>query len=306
MHTRNTSRSPWLRRGLLLSALVAALAACRLGLQLTRIFGDGPRQCADPAQADLRQRQARQERGSGITFTLNPSGSSTLSTPSASLSGPFQSRGPAPARSRTSPRDLALGRKGQLGIVSTGAAATSRSRAPPTSCPPPTSSGWSRASPVGRVQPAAWPLGINPLHWLTCPDRRLGHHRRRADHPHPGRRQCHRPAQGRQHAAGQGGPRAPRAPSSRPSPAGDPAEDRGGDQARHRRRLDGQERQGPAQAVAEPQRARDRTALHPGRGDDRGRDRLHPPILRCQPAPDGLRARQRAALQPVHRSCARC
>ena len=109
-----------------------------------------------------------------VDLTVNPTGSSTLSTPiTLSVSGPFQSRGGG----KLPQSDLtigvsALGKKGSLGVISTGTA------------------GYVNLSGVNYQLPAAdfqklqssfsttgggsqdaglAQLGINPLHWLTNP-----------------------------------------------------------------------------------------------------------------------------------------
>lgn len=121
MNTRNTSGSPWLRRGLLLSAIAAALALTACGSSSSGGSGSSA-----SAQSLLKQTFAsgRPVKSGvlGVSFTLNPSGSSTFTTPiSFSINGPFQSRGAGQLpQSNFTIAISALGRKGELGIVSTG------------------------------------------------------------------------------------------------------------------------------------------------------------------------------------------
>src|SRR6478752_2239506 len=121
MQTRNTSRSPWLRRGLLLGPVVAALALAACGSS------------SDTGSSGNAQSLLKQTFASGkpvksgvlsINLTLNPSGSSTFTSPvSFTISGPFQSRGSGQLpQSNFTIGVSALGRQGQLGIVTTGTA----------------------------------------------------------------------------------------------------------------------------------------------------------------------------------------
>ena len=75
MQTRNTSRSPWLRQGLLLGAVVAALGARRLRPSSSGSGSSGN------AQSLLKQTFASGQPVKsgvlGINLTLTPSGSST-------------------------------------------------------------------------------------------------------------------------------------------------------------------------------------------------------------------------------------
>ncbi len=102
-----------------------------------------------------------------------PTGSSTLSGPIAlSLTGPFQSRGSGnlPESSFTVGLD-ALGRKGQLGLISTGSAGyitlNGISYRLPASDFHKLASGFSSAGTSGGVGLSK--LGIDPLHWVTNP-----------------------------------------------------------------------------------------------------------------------------------------
>src|SRR6202012_6042302 len=122
MQTRNTSRLPWLRRGLLLGVVVAALGLAACG------SSSGGSGSSGNAQSVLKQTFASGKPVKsgvlGISVTLTPSGSSTLSGPiSFSISGPFQSRGPGKLpESNFTIAISALGHKGALGIVATGTA----------------------------------------------------------------------------------------------------------------------------------------------------------------------------------------
>jgi hypothetical protein len=174
MHTRNTSRSPWLRRGLLLGALVAALALAACGSSSTGSSGS-----SGSAQSLLKQTFASGKPVKsgvlGITFTLNPSGSSTLSTPvSLSVSGPFQSRGTGHLpQSNFTVAISALGRKGQLGIISTGTSGyvTLQGAAYqlPTADFQRLESGFSSVGGSSQGGGGLSALGINPQNWLSNP-----------------------------------------------------------------------------------------------------------------------------------------
>jgi hypothetical protein len=172
MHSRNTSRSPWLRRGLLLSAVVAALALAACGSSSTS-GGSG----SGNAQTLLKQTFASGKTVKsgvlGISFTLNPSGSSTFTTPiSFSISGPFQSRGKGQLpQSNFTIAISALGRKGQLGIVSTGTSGyvtlQGASYQLPSADFQRLESGFSSVGGSGQGGGGLSALGINPQHWLT-------------------------------------------------------------------------------------------------------------------------------------------
>ncbi len=174
MHTRNTSRSPWLRRGLLLSALVAALALAACGSSSTGSSGS-----SGSAQSLLKQTFASGKPVKsgvlGITFTLNPSGSSTLSTPvSLSVSGPFQSRGAGHLpQSNFTVAISALGRKGQLGIISTGTSGYVTLQGAAYQLPSADfqrlESGFSSVGGSSQGGGGLSALGINPQNWLSNP-----------------------------------------------------------------------------------------------------------------------------------------
>jgi hypothetical protein len=171
MHTRNTSRSPWLRRGLLLGAAVAALALAACGSSSSGSGSSGD------AQSLLKQTFASGKPvKSGIlaiSFTLNPSGSSTFTTPiSFSISGPFQSRGTGQLpESNFTIAISALGRKGQLGIVSTGTSGYVTLQGAAYQLPSADfqrlESGFSSVGGSSQGGGGLSALGINPQHWLT-------------------------------------------------------------------------------------------------------------------------------------------
>jgi hypothetical protein len=111
----------------------------------------------------------------GFALSLKPSGSSTLSTPlTLSLSGPFQSRGTGKLpESDFTIGITALGRRGQLGVISTGTAGYVTLQGANYQLPQAdfqkleqsfASAGTGGSSSAGLSQ-----LGINPLHWLTNP-----------------------------------------------------------------------------------------------------------------------------------------
>src|SRR5580704_13655302 len=148
-------------------ALAAAVAACG---------SSSPASTSASAQQLLKQTFSGSHtvKSGVLTFslTLTPSGSSSLSGPiSLSLSGPFQSRGAGkPPESDFTVGLDALGRRGQLGLVSTG------------------SSGYVTLDGTGYQLPAAdfnklassisgagtgggglAKLGIEPLNWVANP-----------------------------------------------------------------------------------------------------------------------------------------
>jgi hypothetical protein len=171
MHTRNTSGSPWLRRGLLLSAVVAALALAACG------SSSGGSGSSGNAQTLLKQTFASGKPVKsgvlGISFTLNPSGSSTFTTPiSFSINGPFQSRGAGHLpQSNFTIAISALGRKGQLGIVSTGTSGYVTLQGAAYQLPSADfqrlESGFSSVGGSSQSGGGLSALGINPQHWLA-------------------------------------------------------------------------------------------------------------------------------------------
>ena len=170
MHTWNTSGSPWLRRGLLLGAVVAALALAACG------SSSGGSGSSGNAQTLLKQTFATGKHVKsgvlGISFTLNPSGSSTFTTPiSFSINGPFQSRGAGHLPTRTSPSGSRRWAARASSASSPRApAGTSPSRAPPTSCRgrlPAPGVGLLLGGGSSQSSGGLSGLGINPQHWLT-------------------------------------------------------------------------------------------------------------------------------------------
>jgi hypothetical protein len=111
----------------------------------------------------------------GFDLTVNPTGSSTLSTPiTFSVSGPFQSRG----NGKLPQSDLtlavsALGKKGSLGVISTGTAGYVSLEGVNYQLPAADfkklQSSFSSTSNTGSQDAGLAQLGINPLHWLTKP-----------------------------------------------------------------------------------------------------------------------------------------
>lgn len=171
MHTWNTSGSPWLRRGLLLGAVVAAMALAACG------SSSGGSDSSGNAQTLLKQTFATGKPVKsgvlGISFTLNPSGSSTFTTPiSFSINGPFQSRGAGHLpQSNFTIGISALGRKGQLGIVSTGTSGYVTLQGAAYQLPSADfqrlESGFSSVGGSSQSSGGLSGLGINPQHWLT-------------------------------------------------------------------------------------------------------------------------------------------
>ena len=173
MHTWNTSGSPWLRRGLLLGAVVAAMALAACG------SSSGGSDSSGNAQTLLKQTFASGKPVKsgvlGFSFTLNPSGSSTFTTPiSFSINGPFQSRGTGKLpQSNFTIGISALGRKGQLGIVSTGTSGYVTLEGATYQLPAADfqrlESSFSSVGGSSQSSGGLSGLGINPQHWLTNP-----------------------------------------------------------------------------------------------------------------------------------------
>lgn len=172
MQTRNTSRPRWLRCGLLLSAVVAALALAACGSSSSGTGSSGN------AQSLLNQTfSAGHPVKSGVlTIALNvtPSGSSTLNGPiGLSISGPFQSRGTGklPASNFTLAIS-ALGHRGELGVISTGTSGYVTLQGTAYQLPASDfqrlESGFSGVG-SGKSGGGLGALGINPQHWLTNP-----------------------------------------------------------------------------------------------------------------------------------------
>jgi hypothetical protein len=172
MHTRNTSRLPWLRQGVLLGVVVAAL-----GLAACGSSSGGSGSSSGDAQTLLKQTftsgKPVKSGVLGVSLTLTPSGSSTLTTPiSFSISGPFQSGGNGKLpQSNFTIAISALGRKGQLGIVSTGTAGYVTLDGVAYQLPAADfqrlKSGFSSVGSSGQGGGGLSALGINPEHWLT-------------------------------------------------------------------------------------------------------------------------------------------
>jgi hypothetical protein len=175
MHSPNTSRAPWLRFGLPFAAVLASttIAACGSSLA-TGGAGSG-----GSAQSLLQQTFSGQHSIKsgvlGFTLTLNPSGSSTLTTPvSLSLTGPFQSRGTGklPASDFTIGVS-ALGRQGSLGVISTGTAGyvtlDGASYQLPAADFQRLESSFSSVESSGGNQAGLSGLGIHPERWLKNP-----------------------------------------------------------------------------------------------------------------------------------------
>lgn len=111
----------------------------------------------------------------GFDLAVTPTGSSLLSTPiTLSVSGPFQSRG----RGRLPESDLtlaisALGKRGSLGVISTGSAGYVSLQGADYRLPAADfqklKSSFSVAGGGGSQNAGLAPLGINPVHWLTKP-----------------------------------------------------------------------------------------------------------------------------------------
>jgi hypothetical protein len=109
-----------------------------------------------------------------FNLSLKPTGSSTISTPvTLTLSGPFQSRGSGKLpQSDFTIGITALGRHGQVGVISTGTAGYVSLQGSNYQLPQADfqkleqsfSASGSSGSATGLSQ-----LGINPLHWLTAP-----------------------------------------------------------------------------------------------------------------------------------------
>ncbi len=171
MQTRNTSRCLWLRQGVLLGVVVAALGLAACG------SSSGSSDSSGNAQTLLKQTFAggRPVKSGvlGISLTVTPSGSSTLSGPiSFSISGPFQTRGTGKLpESNFTIGISALGRKGQLGIVSTGTGGYVTLDGVAYQLPAADfqrlESGFSSVGGSSQGGGGLSSLGINPQHWLT-------------------------------------------------------------------------------------------------------------------------------------------
>jgi hypothetical protein len=174
MNRGNTSRAPWLRRGLLMGAVAAALAIAACGSSSSTGSAS-----SGSAQSLLKQTFSGghpvKSGVLGFAITLNPSGSSTITTPvSLSLGGPFQSRGTGklPASNFTIGIN-ALGRKGALGVISTGTAGYVTLSGNAYQLPQQEfqrlESSFSSVASTGQSKSGLSAFGINPLRWLDSP-----------------------------------------------------------------------------------------------------------------------------------------
>lgn len=175
MHTQNTSRASWLRSGLLLSAVAMSLAVAACGSST----GSGSSGSGASASSLLKQTfssgHSVKSGVLGFTLALDPSGSSTLTTPlSLTLSGPFQSRGAGklPASDFTIGIS-ALGRKGSLAVISTGTSGfvtlDGANYQLPASDFQRLESSFSSVATSGGSQGSLAGFGIDPEHWLKNP-----------------------------------------------------------------------------------------------------------------------------------------
>ena len=166
----------WLTARSRVCALATSALMC---LTLAACGSSGGGGSTGSAQTLLRQTFAGgQSVHSGIldfALSAQPSGSTTLTTPVAfSLSGPFQSRGSGqiPASNFTF-LISGLGRRGQLGVISTGTAGyvTLGSAAYPLPAADfrRLESSFSSASSASGGHGGLAGLGINPQHWLSNP-----------------------------------------------------------------------------------------------------------------------------------------
>ncbi|MGI8713563.1 MAG: hypothetical protein ACR2NR_10350 [Solirubrobacteraceae bacterium] len=111
----------------------------------------------------------------GFALTVKPTGSSTLSTPiTLSVSGPFQSRGSGKLpQSDLTLAISALGKRGSLGVISTGSAGYVNLEGVNYQLPQADfqklESSFSSTSGSGSGEAGLAQLGINPMHWLTNP-----------------------------------------------------------------------------------------------------------------------------------------
>ena len=314
MHTWNTSGSPWLRRGLVLGAVVAAwrwLPAAR---------SSGGSDSSGNAQTLLKQtfasRQARQERRPGHQLHAEPlwvEHASPRRSASASAA-PSRAAAPASCPSRTSPS----GSRRWAATASSG----SSPRAPAgyvtlqgTAYQLPSADFQrleSSFSSVARIQPEQRrPVGPGhqpAQHWLTNPSVVGIETRSAAPTPPTSAPASTSPRCSRTSTRSWARRRAPRAPSS---PARIP-------QATQQKIAAAIKNATVDVWTGKSDKILRKLTLNLNvpvsgrlstlaRGHELGRDRAHAPVLRPQPAPDDRRAHQRAALQPVHhQAAARC
>ena len=173
MHSPNTPRVPWLRLrlGLPLSAVVIALTLAACGSST----GSGSGSAQSLLKQTFSSGHTVKSGVLGLTLTLNPSGSSSLTTPiSLSLGGPFQSRGTnkLPASDFTVAIS-ALGQHGSLGVISTGTGGYVTLEGSAYQLPAADfqrlASSFSSVESSGGSQGSLSGLGLNPSHWLTNP-----------------------------------------------------------------------------------------------------------------------------------------
>ncbi|MGA9857286.1 MAG: hypothetical protein WBQ18_05440 [Solirubrobacteraceae bacterium] len=167
-----TRRLP--RLAMLLAALTAALALTACGSSGSGSGGSGS------AQTLIKQTfsGSHSVRSGVLAFalTLDPSGSSTLTTPlSLSLSGPFQSRGTGKLPASDFKVNIsALGHNGSLGVISTGTSGYVTLQGTSYQLPKADfqrldSSFSSVESSSGNGSKGLSAFGINPQHWLQNP-----------------------------------------------------------------------------------------------------------------------------------------
>jgi hypothetical protein len=174
MQRTNTSRAPWLRLALVLGAVVIAVSVAACGSSSSS-GSSGSGSASSLLKQTFSSGHSVKSGVLGFTLTLNPSGSSTLTTPiSLSLSGPFQSRGTGklPASDFTIAIS-ALGRHGSLGVVSTGTNGfvnlDGASYQLPASDFQRLESSFSSVDSSGKGQSTLGGFGIDPEHWLKNP-----------------------------------------------------------------------------------------------------------------------------------------
>lgn len=171
MHTDNSTTRTKLRAGLLLAATACALAVAACGSSSSGSSSGNPQSLL--AQT-FSSRHNVKSGVLGFSLSVNPSGSSTLTTPLVlSLQGPFQSRGTGqlPA-SDFNVGISALGHTGSLGIISTGThgyvSMQGTAYQLPNSDFQRLESSFSSVGSSGRSSGLAG-LGIDPQRWLTDP-----------------------------------------------------------------------------------------------------------------------------------------
>jgi len=174
MHSPNTPRASWLRLGLLMSAVAISLALAACGSS-SGSGATGSGSAASLLKQTFSSGHSVKSGVLGFTLSLNPSGSSTLTTPiSLTLGGPFQSRGTGklPASDFTIGIS-ALGRKGSLAVISTGTSGfvslEGANYQLPASDFQRLESSFSGVASSGGGQSSLAGFGIDPEHWLKNP-----------------------------------------------------------------------------------------------------------------------------------------